>query len=201
MDRLVVPVSPASASTQPARPHGAVPTRAHRKATSREQLSFEYREALHSDCWAELRRAAADRSRGAVGGPARCERCRRPEHKVRLALHHRGYASLGAETLADVLLLCEKCHRRADRRRRRRMSACGPGAKSVARYRAPQTSVVNGGDLLAASQTTEGRGAIGRAAEPLGPRNPTHENDGLLRARPGESSLAASAVPPGKGGS
>ena len=64
-----------------------------------------HQEALLSPHWKHLRGEALK----AQGG--RCKRCDATEG---LQLHHIHYDTLGAETLADVELLCDKHHRIAD---------------------------------------------------------------------------------------
>jgi HNH endonuclease len=44
----------------------------------------------------------------------RCERC---GHQHSLELHHKNYERLGRELIADLELLCKRCHETADRER------------------------------------------------------------------------------------
>ena len=81
----------------------------------KKSKATDYREALRSRHWEKLKLAAIERSGN------RCEECGVSGNQTRLQLHHRHYRTLGRETLADVLLLCnrkrERCHEHADKYR------------------------------------------------------------------------------------
>ena len=71
-----------------------------------------------SEYWQNLRSAARARANGQcerqvpVGddpdGGSRYERC---DATTNLQLHHLHYNTFGQETLADVLLVCDRCHK------------------------------------------------------------------------------------------
>lgn len=79
----------------------------------------EYWSHLKSIEWEKLRRQALHRAQ------FRCERERPggPRHDGPLELHHLHYDTVGYETLDDVELVCQSCHRdaHAPRNRRKRM--------------------------------------------------------------------------------
>lgn len=71
-----------------------------------------YRRYLRSPAW-KLRRAQA-----LLSAQFHCERCVRPGlYDVKLQVHHKHYRSLGREQDADLEVLCEDCHERADHAR------------------------------------------------------------------------------------
>ena len=63
----------------------------------------EYREYLLSDKWEELRDAALERA------GFQCQLV--AEHGGQLEVHHRTYDRLGHEDVADLTVLCHRCHR------------------------------------------------------------------------------------------
>lgn len=65
--------------------------------------SPEYQQHLRSPEWAVVRRLALEQAAHA------CRLCGSDE---RLDVHHRTYDRLGAELLADVVVLCRSCHNR-----------------------------------------------------------------------------------------
>jgi len=73
---------------------------------------------VHAQVLRSKRFAALREERLRIAGGT-CERCGNTD---RLQLHHRHYQTLGAERIADVEILCNKCHRVAtqDQRSRRR---------------------------------------------------------------------------------
>jgi 5-methylcytosine-specific restriction endonuclease McrA len=77
----------------------------------------------HAEVLRTNRFAALRKQRLRVAG-GKCERCRRSDQ---LQLHHRHYASLGAEQLDDVEILCEDCHRAATEQQRARRRALWRG--------------------------------------------------------------------------
>lgn len=83
--------------------------------------SPEYAAALASPHWKKLIEIALVRSN------ATCEWCRNSPFDsmipVHLSLHHLTYERLGKELETDVVLLCEPCHRRADRIREAKVRA------------------------------------------------------------------------------
>jgi hypothetical protein len=64
-------------------------------------VGSEYARYLASPEWFVVRRIAL----AAAGG--RCQVCNGVEQ---LNVHHRSYERLGAELLADVIVLCRACH-------------------------------------------------------------------------------------------
>lgn len=69
--------------------------------------SRNYLQYLESPEWFALRRAAMRRAQ------FRCQREKpgEPRHEGSLDVHHKHYDSLGRETLDDVEVLCQLCHR------------------------------------------------------------------------------------------
>lgn len=61
-----------------------------------------YEEYLRTSHWKCVRSAALDAARN------QCERC--GDRQARLDVHHRTYTRLGGELLADVVVLCRRCH-------------------------------------------------------------------------------------------
>ena len=78
-----------------------------RKRGSPRQSDF-YLTYIESEAWRKRKREVI-----AARGRA-CERC---GERKGLQLHHLTYERLGAEWDEDLVLLCERCHRWADRRR------------------------------------------------------------------------------------
>ena len=77
-----------------------------------QRLGFaNYREYLNSPHWISLRREYAERE----DLPQRCA-C----GAVYESLHHASYEFLGEEDPADLIPVCDRCHRRVHRKRRRR---------------------------------------------------------------------------------
>lgn len=75
------------------------------------RLGFRrYADYLASDHWQELRREYAERD----DLPQRCA-CGDPYE----ALHHESYEFLGEEDPADLVPICDECHRRRHRKRPR----------------------------------------------------------------------------------
>lgn len=75
------------------------------------RLTKQYREYLASLQWHAKREAALLRS------GHKCQSC--GAHKD-LEVHHKHYETLGNEQPEDLVVLCIRCHDRADERRRRR---------------------------------------------------------------------------------
>lgn len=69
-------------------------------------MSVDYVKYLQSPEWAVVRRLALEQAGHA------CRLCGAPEDESRLQVHHRTYERLGAELLADVIVLCGPCHLR-----------------------------------------------------------------------------------------
>lgn len=63
-----------------------------------------YADYLQSPEWAVVRRLALEQAGYA------CRLCGAPQEESRLDVHHRTYERLGAELLADVIVLCSSCH-------------------------------------------------------------------------------------------
>lgn len=63
--------------------------------------SMPYKDYLQTDHWRGLRKRALDRAKH------RCQVC---NQSARLEVHHRTYKNRGAESLADLVVLCERCH-------------------------------------------------------------------------------------------
>jgi hypothetical protein len=77
-------------------------------AKEEPRIDWERNLSLHllSPYWADLK-ARVRESRG-----NRCERCkRRRSRRLWLTLHHKHYDTLGHESIRDVELLCDRCHR------------------------------------------------------------------------------------------
>jgi 5-methylcytosine-specific restriction endonuclease McrA len=74
---------------------------ARRAAERKERMKPPYREYLKSSEWAVVRRLALEQADNA---------CRMCGSTQQLDVHHRTYERLGSERLADVVVLCHKCH-------------------------------------------------------------------------------------------
>lgn len=75
------------------------------------QHSAEYKRVLASSRWRKLRNERM------LATGWRCEQCKQPEVETKLALHHLTYERLGNERPEDIILLCARCHKGADRER------------------------------------------------------------------------------------
>lgn len=95
-----------------------------------KRYSPAYLRAMDSGHWRALKTKANKRANH------RCEHCQ--DASVALDLHHKHYYSLGREILADVLLLCEPCHGKADRKRRQKAKAKRKGKYKVPKRRRGQ---------------------------------------------------------------
>ena len=86
------------------------------KQGNRTEHSGEYKTALVSPHWRRLR-AVVIFQRG-----KKCGRCSiaGDDSEVNLTMHHKHYQSLGRELPGDVELLCDQCHKKADKERERR---------------------------------------------------------------------------------
>jgi hypothetical protein len=80
----------------------------------------QYKAALDSPRWQQLRRLALQRAGNRCEGerdlcPERPDRSRivRCGKEVALQMHHLHYGTLGRETLSDVRMLCDDCHKLA----------------------------------------------------------------------------------------
>ena len=62
---------------------------------------FNYKEYLNSSKWKVVRRIALEFAN------YRCQVCNCTK---KLQVHHRSYQNIGAETLSDVIVLCNSCH-------------------------------------------------------------------------------------------
>ena len=71
--------------------------------------SSEYLKHMNSRAWRDFKKTAI------VAAGRKCQACG-AANRV-LQVHHKHYRSLGAETLADVSVLCVECHKKADRLR------------------------------------------------------------------------------------
>jgi 5-methylcytosine-specific restriction endonuclease McrA len=67
-------------------------------------MDKKYREYLQSDEWAQLK-IDLFKDRG-----YKCEEC---GNKKRLAIHHLTYENIYNENSEDLIILCEKCHKKA----------------------------------------------------------------------------------------
>lgn len=72
-----------------------------REESSEERHKREYRDYLQGDHWKTVKRMATEHYGGV------CCLC---GSKKQLNVHHRTYERRGHERLADVILLCDKCH-------------------------------------------------------------------------------------------
>jgi 5-methylcytosine-specific restriction endonuclease McrA len=70
--------------------------------------SPQYKKSLSATHWRKLRNQII-KARG-----RKCERCGYAYFSENLSLHHKHYDNIGNETIADVELLCKKCHGIAD---------------------------------------------------------------------------------------
>lgn len=77
--------------------------------SSQEQ---EYVEYLRSPAWRQLRQRALE----AAG--YRCQRCGISKWSSVLEVHHLTYDRFKRERLSDLMVLCERCHQKADEERR-----------------------------------------------------------------------------------
>jgi hypothetical protein len=84
------------------------PLRHWLRARRRRHLSVAYKAHINSAAWRKTRRGALDRA------GHRCERCGGTN---RLQVHHLTYARFGHEAPEDLLVLCDRHHRQAHRRR------------------------------------------------------------------------------------
>lgn len=75
---------------------------------SARKHTAEYKAVLSSARWRKLRKERMQ----ATGW--RCEQCKQPEIESKLSLHHLTYERLGREGMEDIILLCARCHERAD---------------------------------------------------------------------------------------
>lgn len=75
----------------------------------RSTHSAQYRAHLASPQWQAIRRAALERAKH------RCAFCATDR---KLEVHHNSYARLGHEQPEDLTVLCDNCHKAADRQRR-----------------------------------------------------------------------------------
>ena len=64
----------------------------------------EYEEYLACDHWKAIRQEALE------WYGFRCALCYRPQPPNILHVHHRTYERVGEEDLADLTVLCERCH-------------------------------------------------------------------------------------------
>lgn len=82
-----------------------------------EPFEVKYKRVLSSSRWKKLKLEAM-KEFGEV-----CWSCGISKYSRKLELHHINYKNLGKETLDDVSLLCDKCHRKEDAKREMRTNA------------------------------------------------------------------------------
>lgn len=76
-----------------------------------QRLGLSYRAYLASPHWRDTRMRffGSEYAARTVQGELCCELCR--ASNVRLSVHHRIYDRLGKEWLADLVSVCDRCHR------------------------------------------------------------------------------------------
>ena len=70
---------------------------------TQEQWSGNYQDYIHSSAWGSKSKDAKERAGN------RCQLCNSKEN---LQTHHRTYERLGDEEPGDLIVLCEKCHKK-----------------------------------------------------------------------------------------
>jgi len=73
----------------------------------------EYKEYLASPTWKRKREQALKRA------DYKCEECGMSKWTRKLDVHHLDYDHFGNECPEDLIVLCEKCHKKADKQRER----------------------------------------------------------------------------------
>lgn len=74
--------------------------------------SDEYKDYMLSPEWQDFREYALE------AADYLCKFCERSPPEVTLQVHHLHYATLGHESLDDVLVVCRDCHQRIHAQRR-----------------------------------------------------------------------------------
>lgn len=80
-----------------------------------DHMKYVYERHLSSPQWKAIREKALEKA--FWKGAYHCQVCEWDFPKDKLQVHHRHYKTLGRETLIDLLVVCERCHKKEDFRR------------------------------------------------------------------------------------